>query len=137
MPTDAEWSVAVSLGKEKGNTPGEKDMGIKGVYPWGKECPPPAGTAKYSKSLKVDKFDHTASVGSFAANQFGLHDMGGNVMEFCEDKYSQFAYSGWVLRGASWYISDRKSLLSSSRYKCYKPDERNRNYGFRCVLANE
>ena len=137
LPTDAEWSGAVGLGNENGNTPGEKDMGIKGVYPWGKEWPPPAGTANYSKSLKVDKFDHTASVGSFAANQFGLHDMGGNVMEFCEDKYSQFAYSGWVLRGASWYISDRKSLLSSSRYKCYKPDERNRNYGFRCVLANE
>jgi len=137
LPTDAEWSVAVGLGKENGNTPNEKDGGVKGVYSWGKEWPPPAETANYSKSLKVDKFDHTASVGSFPANQFGLHDMGGNVMEFCEDKYSQFAYSGWVLRGASWYISDRKSLLSSSRYKCYKPDERNPNYGFRCVLANE
>ena len=41
LPTDAEWSVAVVLGKEKGNTPEEKQSGIKDVYPWGKEWPPP------------------------------------------------------------------------------------------------
>ncbi|MBT6449822.1 MAG: SUMF1/EgtB/PvdO family nonheme iron enzyme, partial [Verrucomicrobiales bacterium] len=75
LPTDAEWSVAVGLGKEKGNTPKEKSQGIKDVYPWGKEWPPPVGAGNYSKTLKVDKFDFTAPVGSFTANQFGLHDM--------------------------------------------------------------
>ena len=33
LPTDAEWSVAVGLGKEQGNTPKEKDEGVKGEYP--------------------------------------------------------------------------------------------------------
>ena len=49
LPTDEEWSVAVSLGKEKGNTPEEKDQGIKDVYPWGKEWPPTKGGGNYSK----------------------------------------------------------------------------------------
>ena len=43
LPTDAEWSVAVGLGQEKGNTPKEKSRAIKDVYPWGKEWPPPKG----------------------------------------------------------------------------------------------
>ena len=47
LPTDAEWSVAVGLGKEKGNTPEAKDGGIKDVYPWGKEWPPPVGAGNY------------------------------------------------------------------------------------------
>ncbi|MBL68693.1 MAG: hypothetical protein CMO74_09655 [Verrucomicrobiales bacterium] len=48
LPTDAEWSMAVGLGQEKGNTPLEKDEGIKGVYPWGKEWPPPKGAGSES-----------------------------------------------------------------------------------------
>ena len=47
LPTDAEWSVAVGLGQEKGNTPKEKSRGIKDVYPWGKEWPPPKGVGNY------------------------------------------------------------------------------------------
>ena len=132
LPTDAEWSVAVGLGKEKGNTPEEKQSGIKDVYPWGKGYPPPKEAGNYSKSLKVDKFDYTSPVGSFASNKDGLHDMGGNVWEWCEDKYSPTS-SYRVLRGASW-SSDRVNLLSSSR-SYYAPGRRDNYLGFRCVLV--
>jgi formylglycine-generating enzyme required for sulfatase activity len=136
LPTDAEWSVAVGLGKEKGDTPQEKSRGIKDVYPWGKEWPPPKGVGNYNNSLNVDKYIPTAPVGSFSANQFGLHDMGGNVWEWCEDKYSPTS-TNRVLRGASWYYIVPDLLLSSYRYYDLSPDGRRYYVGFRCVLVGE
>ena len=134
LPTDAEWSVAVGLGKEKGNTPEEKDSGIEVVYPWGKESPPPVGAGNYYKSLKVDNFEYTSPVGSFAANKLGLHDMGGNVWEWCEDWYDPAAKACRVLRGASWGDGYPGLLLSSYR-SGGAPDGRDDLVGFRCVLV--
>tara|TARA_Y100001934_G_scaffold280614_1_gene387802 strand:- start:360 stop:1217 length:858 start_codon:yes stop_codon:yes gene_type:complete len=137
LPTDAEWSVAVGLGKEKGNTPKEKQLGVTDVYPWGTEWPPPKGAGNYHESLKVDKFGYTTPVGSFAANQHGLHDLAGNVWEWCEDWYDPTAPKYRVLRGASWlYIGFPDSLLSSFR-DYDSPDTRFSNVGFRCVLVGE
>jgi formylglycine-generating enzyme required for sulfatase activity len=133
LPTDAEWSVAVGLGKEKGNTPEEKSEGIKDVYPWGNQWPPPVGAGNYRQSLKVDNFVYTSPAGSFAANKLGLHDMGGNVWEWCEDKYSPTS-TYRVLRGASWGISSPDYLLSSYRLD-YAPGFRRDGVGFRCVLV--
>ena len=139
LPTDAEWSVAVGLGKEKGDTPFEKDriMGDSGVYLWGKGFPPPKGAGNYRQSLNVDNFDGTSPVGSFAANKFGLYDMGGNVWEWCEEWCDPAEKVGRVLRGASWSANHQISLLSHHRDPGGYPDSRNNSYGFRCVLASE
>ena len=50
LPTDAEWSVAVGLGVEKGSTPYEKALKVAG-YPWGDAWPPPRGAGNYSPDL--------------------------------------------------------------------------------------
>ena len=134
LPTDAEWSVAVGLGQEKGKTPNEKSRGIKDVYPWGKEWPPPKEAGNYSKILNVDNFEYTSPVGSFAVNKLGLHDMGGNVYEWCEDKYSPTS-TGRVLRGASWSYFGFPDLLLSSYRSYNSPDYRLYYIGFRCVLV--
>ncbi len=138
LPTDAEWSVAVGLGKEKGATPEKKALGIEDVYPWGKEYPPPKGVGNYRKSLKVDEFEHTAPVGSFPANRHGLHDMGGNVSEWCDDKFKPNGPFR-VVRGASWdpYDRDGGHNFWSSNRRYTTPDSRNRGAGFRCVLVGE
>jgi len=131
LPTDAEWSVAVGLGKEKGNTPEEKSRGVKDVYPWGKEWPPPKAAGNYGESLNVDNYEYTSPAGSFAANKLGLHDMGGNVWEWCEDKYIPITPKR-VLRGASW--ADIAFMLSSERSNSH-PNSREIYIGFRCVLV--
>ena len=133
LPTDAEWSVAVGLGKEKGNTPGEKNGGFDGVYPWGNEWPPPKGAGNYDPPFggHEDGFKFTAPVGSFTANKIGLHDLGGNVWEWCEDKYIPITPKR-VLRGASW--ADIALMLSSERSNSH-PNSREIFIGFRCVLV--
>ncbi len=142
LPTDAEWSVVVGLGKETGNTPKEKresgKVNLKDVYPWGKEWPPPKGAGNYNESLKVDDFAYTSPVGSFAANAHGLYDLGGNVWEWCEDYYDPIAKENRVLRGASWERDNTDDLLSSRR-GARTPDRRDDfkgPYGFRCVLTD-
>jgi formylglycine-generating enzyme required for sulfatase activity len=133
LPTDAEWSVAVGLTGETGDTPKEKDAKTKDVYPWGNQWPPPNGAGNYGKSLNVDSFENTSPVGSFAANEFGIYDLGGNVWEWCEDFYDGQS-GGRVLRGGSWGYYDPGNLLSSNRF-FFTPDLRYGSNGFRVVLV--
>ncbi len=135
LPTDAEWSVAVGLGQETGDTPEGKHKVIKDVYPWGKEWPPPKGAGNYNKSLNVDSFEYTSPVGSFVANAHGLYDMGGNVWEWCEDKWNP-TVTGRVYRGASWYSRTSDGLLSSYRKIPAVAGHYSPIRGFRCVLTN-
>jgi hypothetical protein len=64
-----------------------------------------------------DQWIFTSPVGSFDANKYGLYDMGGNVRQWCEDRYNSTKDSR-VARGGSWddFIDSRhEQLLSSYR----------------------
>ncbi len=133
LPQDWEWSVAVGLNEPRDGTPQEKNMKIPNVYPWGTQWPPPRGAGNYEQDMKVDDYEYTSPVGSFAANHFGLYDMGGNVWQWCEDRYySEQKYR--VLRGGSFIDDDSDHLLSSKRYN-HAPDTANISIGFRLVLV--
>jgi formylglycine-generating enzyme required for sulfatase activity len=127
LPTDLEWSRAVGLPEEEGTTPKERHRKNTVDYPWGTGFPPPqprvgnyADSAYHAQFPKdkwiegyTDGFATTAPVGSFPANQFGIHDLGGNVWEWCEDAFEPGS-TRRVGRGASW-VNFTLSPLSSSR----------------------
>jgi len=137
LPTDLEWSMAVGLVNESGATPEMRDGKIKNEFPWGKQWPPPNGTANYS-SATARRRGATMPVGSFKPNSLGLYDLGGNVWEWCLDTYkggTSGSSRDWgVLRGGSWATSNRLEMQSSYRNVIDRND-RDVIYGFRCVLA--
>jgi len=149
LPTDHEWTCAAGLGKaeEAAATPEAKNWKIA-MYPWGRQYPPPVGAGNYygaetktnpagnnvtSLESYNDGFERTAPVGSFAANELGLHDLGGNVSEWCADWFDGVKATKRVLRGASWGFHYSNDLLSSNRYGV-APNFWNLDVGFRIVL---
>ena len=149
LPSDEEWSVAVGLNSEPGNTPEEKNSQIR-VLPWGTKWAPPTRAGNYAgEESRIGKepedwavikgyhdgYPRTSPVESFAANKNGLHDMAGNVLHWCGDWYnSDNKYR--VLRGASWFTSCHGDLLASYRANSV-PDYSTNYIGFRCVMAQE
>ncbi len=77
----------------------------------------------------------TMPVGSLAPNQYGLHDVRGNVWEWCSDWWDH-KQNEKVLRGGSWDLVHPADLEAS-----YRPVSaavgRSGNIGFRVVLQQQ
>lgn len=148
LPTDHEWSCAVGIGhlENAANTPEQKNGQIKNVFPWGSGRPSGrAGNYRGEEARAGNLFGgdtsciagyndghvNTAPVGSYDANRLGIYDLGGNVREWCQDKYSPSS-DARVLRGASCCDAESGILLSSCR-DLRTPVYRFFNLGFRVV----
>jgi formylglycine-generating enzyme required for sulfatase activity len=139
LPSEAEWEYACRAGTSTpfyfGDTITINLANYNGNYTYG-----PGDKDQYR--------EQTTPVGQFGVNPWGLADMHGNVLEWCEDHWHP-SYEGapsdgsaWVtegderfrvVRGGSWFNS-YFICRSASRYR-YNPTIRSDHVGFRVVCA--
>jgi formylglycine-generating enzyme len=118
LPTEAEWEYAARGGLE-----GKR-------FTWGDEKPDERtrksniwqGTFP-TKNTKADGFERTAPVKTYPPNGYGLHDMCGNVWEWCSDWYRPDAYARLKLSGGKTFTNPQGP---SSSYDSRNPYEKER-----------
>lgn len=146
LPSEIQWEYAARAGRATPWSTGSEVASLAGsanIADSGSARSYPPGW-EYETSLD-DGFPIHAPVGSFAPNAFGLHDVHGNVYEWCRDVYTPYggappsrpgsrtSRERRVYRGGSFY--DRASAVrSSARYRD-APDVRRFNLGVRAVAA--
>ncbi len=115
LPTQAQWELAA--------------RGPSGrAYPWGNTTPSRAH-ANYRPQGVPAGSASSASVGSFPAGATpdGVHDLAGNVWEWCRDGDS----TNRILKGGSYFNDDR--FLSPAMRNHLHPEETESVVGFRVV----
>jgi formylglycine-generating enzyme required for sulfatase activity len=96
LPTEAEWEYACRAGSTTPFHYGETLSDELANY---------QATETFGRGIPGEYRAETTDVASFPPNAFGLHDMHGNVLEWCEDDWHD-NYDGAPTDGSAWLDSD-------------------------------
>jgi formylglycine-generating enzyme required for sulfatase activity len=148
LPTEAQWEWACRAGSDTrfwwgpledttGKVANVGDRRLKRVHPhWPR-----------SVMSMDDGHAFVAPVGSYRANPFGLHDMLGNVWEFCSTRSGAYPRRsvtdpgdidpkrGFAVRGGGW--SNVATDVRSATRNADPPHFCHSNLGFRVALSPE
>jgi RNA polymerase sigma factor (sigma-70 family) len=139
LPTEAEWEYACRAGTTTPFHFGETISTDQANY---------EGDQVYGNGKVGKNRNKTTPVGTFPANAWGLHDMHGNVYQWCQDRYGAYpskdvvdpqgpdtATIDRVMRGGS-FMSTPWQCRSADR-RPYNPGTRCYEFGFRLCFFEE
>ena len=130
LPTEAEWEYACRSGSQREYCFGDNEVEL-GAYAWYRE----------------NSGGRPQRVGQKKPNAWGLHDMHGNVWEWCHDVYGRYEAAAQVdpkgpvqgpmrvIRGGSW--SSLARFVRAAGRGEHLPDFRYGNLGFRLARGQE
>jgi formylglycine-generating enzyme required for sulfatase activity len=136
LPTEAEWEYACRAGTKTPFHFGETISTDQANY---------NGDYTYGDGKKGKNREKTTPVGSFPANAWGLHDMHGNVWQWCQDNYGVYLQKDVVdpqgaekddtrvLRGGSWLDFPVNCRSASRSWDVF--GYRGLSYGFRLCFC--
>ena len=146
LPTEAEFEMLLRQGDGAA------------LYPWGDALPPPDrygnfadvnAPREHAEGPVLAGYDDgqalTAPVASFAADTFGVHDVSGNIWEWCSDWFDPQYYGRSpatdpagpdqgqrkILKGGNFFCIREELRISERHHK--KPTDEAVYTGFRCA----
>jgi sulfatase modifying factor 1 len=143
LPTEAEWEY------------GSRGGLVQQRFPWGDELEPAGahrmnvwqGTFPAENTL-ADGWYGTAPVDTYPPNGYGLHNMTGNVWEWCSDWFDAGYYASTPVENPLGPSAGTHRVMRGGSYLCHEsycnryrvaarsgntPDASTGNLGFRCV----
>jgi formylglycine-generating enzyme required for sulfatase activity/serine/threonine protein kinase len=150
LPTEAQWENAARGGTTSPFYTGSDLASLRGAANLADEFGKSHGNEAlvlYEKGFDDGNSVH-AEIGSYSANPFGLHDVAGNMWEWCRDGYDRSPYGSGpavdpvapsasapfrIMRGGS--FADVVTFARSASRSFYAPDYQDNSIGLRPARA--